>query len=65
MSSLLCLSFFFNKTSDKVRTGPAWNGEGKKGEGGGGGQGGEMTQTMYARVNKRIKKVKQTNKNIS
>jgi GTPase involved in cell partitioning and DNA repair len=26
------------------------------GEGGGGGQGGEMTQTMYAHVNKLIKK---------
>jgi hypothetical protein len=29
------------------------------GESGGGGQGGEMTQTMYAHVNKRIKKKKE------
>jgi hypothetical protein len=28
---------------------------GRGAEGGGGGQGGEMTQTMYAHVNKRIK----------
>jgi hypothetical protein len=49
------LSLFFNKTSDKGRTGPAWNGGGKEGEDGGGGQEREMTQTMYAHVNKRIK----------
>jgi hypothetical protein len=48
------LSLFFNKTSDKGRTGPAWNSRGKREESGGGGQRGEMTQTMYARVNKRI-----------
>jgi hypothetical protein len=46
------LSLFFNKTSDKGRTGPAWNGGGKGGEGERGGQGGKMTQTMYAHVNK-------------
>jgi hypothetical protein len=49
LSSLLGLSLFFNKTSDKGRTGPAWNGVG---------QGGEMTQTMHIEytlfVNKRI-----------
>jgi hypothetical protein len=45
LSSLLCFSFFFNKISDKGRTGPAWN---WAGVGGGKGQGGEMTQTMYA-----------------
>jgi hypothetical protein len=54
LSSLLGLSLFFNKTSDKGRTGPAWNGGRKEGEVGGGGQWGEMTQTMYAHVNKRI-----------
>jgi hypothetical protein len=49
------LSLFFNKTSDKGRTGPVWNGRvrgervGEKGRG-------EMTQTIYAGVNKRIKK---------
>jgi hypothetical protein len=35
---------------------------GKGGEGEGGGQGGEMAQTMYAHVNKRIKKSLQKEK---
>jgi hypothetical protein len=52
----LCL--FFNKTSDKDGTRPAWNWGEKGEEGGGGGQGEEMTQTMYVYVNKRIKKIK-------
>jgi hypothetical protein len=48
------LSLFFNKTSDKGRTGHTWN-CGGKGEGiRGGGQGREMTQTIYEHVNKRI-----------
>jgi hypothetical protein len=46
LSSLLCLYHFFNNISDNGRTGPAWGkGEGRE-------QGGEMTQTMYAHVNK-------------
>jgi hypothetical protein len=32
--------------------------ETEEGEGGGAGQGGEMTQKMYAHVNKRVKKKK-------
>jgi hypothetical protein len=51
LPSLLGLSLFFNKISDKGRTGPDWN-RGEKGEERG--QRGEMTQTMYAHVNKRI-----------
>jgi hypothetical protein len=52
---MLCLSYYylfllFNGTGEKGRTGSAWKGEGKWGEGGG--QEGEMTQTMYAHVNK-------------
>jgi hypothetical protein len=56
LSSLLCLCLFFNKIRDKGRTGPAWNGveEGRKGRGEG--QGGDMTQTMYAHLNKLTKK---------
>jgi hypothetical protein len=52
LSFLLCLCHFFNKINDKGRTGPAWNGVGR------GRQGGEMTQTMYACVNKWKKKKK-------
>jgi hypothetical protein len=52
------LSLFFNKISDKGRTGPAWNCGKKGGEGGGGRQGREMTQTMYAHVSKQIIKIK-------
>jgi hypothetical protein len=48
----LCL--FCNKTSDKDRTGPAWNRRGREERGEEGGRGGEMTQTMYAHMNKRI-----------
>jgi hypothetical protein len=46
------LSLFFNKISDKGRKGPAWNCGGKGGKGGERGQGEEMTQTMYAHMNK-------------
>jgi hypothetical protein len=46
----LCL--FFNKISDKGRMGPAWNLRREGGEGLGERQGGEMTQTIYAHVNK-------------
>jgi hypothetical protein len=49
LSFFLCLCLVFNKIRDKGTTGSAWKGGG---EGGGGGQGGEMTQTMYAHVNK-------------
>jgi hypothetical protein len=56
LSSLLCLSLFFNKISDKGRTEPAWSWGGKGREDGRGGQGTELTQTMYAHVNKWIKK---------
>jgi hypothetical protein len=38
---------------NKGRTGSAWKRQGE-GEGEGRGQGGEMTQTMYAHVSKRI-----------
>jgi hypothetical protein len=51
LSSLLGLSLFFNKTSDKGRTGPAGT-EGGRGRGWGGRQRGEMTQTMYVHANK-------------
>jgi hypothetical protein len=46
---MLCLPYYadvFNKIREKGRTGSAWK------RGGGQGQGGEMTQTMYAHVNK-------------
>jgi hypothetical protein len=51
------LSLFFNKTSDKGRTGPTWNRGGKGERVGEGGKGGEMTQIMYAHVNKKIIKI--------
>jgi hypothetical protein len=46
---MLCL--FFNKISGKGRTGSAWKRGERLGEGG---QRGEMTQKMYAHVNKKI-----------
>jgi hypothetical protein len=47
------LMSFFNKISDKGRRRSAWTwGRGR--EGGGGWRGGEMSQTMYAYVNKLI-----------
>jgi hypothetical protein len=54
LSFLLCLCLFFNKITEKGRTGPAWKGRGERGEGWGRGHRGEMTQTMYAHVNKLI-----------
>jgi hypothetical protein len=54
LSSLLGSSLFFNKTSDKSRTQPAWNWGRKVIEGGERDKGGEMTQIMYAHVNKRV-----------
>jgi hypothetical protein len=51
MSFLLLLISLFNRTGEKCRTGSAWKGGGRQGEGGGR-AGGEMTQTMYAHVNK-------------
>jgi hypothetical protein len=54
-----CLCLLFNKIRDKGRTDSAWKwGREWAGEEGGGGQGGEMTQTMYAYVNKWVKKKK-------
>jgi hypothetical protein len=55
---MLCLSYYclfllFNGTEEKHRTGSAWKGEGEWGRVGAGAEG-EMTQTMYARVNKWI-----------
>jgi hypothetical protein len=43
--SYYCLFLFFNGAGEKHRTGSAWK-EGERG------QEGEMTQTMYAYVNK-------------
>jgi small ligand-binding sensory domain FIST len=56
---MLCLpyAYVFSSTKLVIRAEqdlPGSGGEG--GEGRGGGQGGEMTQTMYAYVNKCIKK---------
>jgi hypothetical protein len=48
----LCL--FFYKTSDKGRTGLPGSKRRRVERGGEGGQRGEMTQTMYADVNKCI-----------
>jgi hypothetical protein len=50
----LIIAYFYSSTEleKKRRTGSAWKPAGRGGEGGGGGQGGEMTQTMYAHVNK-------------
>jgi hypothetical protein len=49
LSSLLCFYLLFNKISDKGRTGSAWKEGGRER---GRETGGEMTQTMYAHVNK-------------
>jgi hypothetical protein len=52
----------FNKIRDKVKIVSAWKRRGRGGERGGGvgkgedrGKGGEMTQTLYAHMNKRKK----------
>jgi hypothetical protein len=49
--SYYCLCLLFNKIGEKDRTGSAWKQEWWGGEGGSG-QGREMTQTMYAHMNK-------------
>jgi hypothetical protein len=57
---MLCLPYYacvFSSTKLVIRAeqdlpGTEW---GERGEGGGSGQSGEMTQTIYARVNKLIK----------
>jgi hypothetical protein len=51
----LCLSYYcfvFNKIGEEGRTGSAWKRGVWGGEEGGRGQLGEMTQTMYAHMNK-------------
>jgi hypothetical protein len=57
LTKMLCLSYYrscflFNKTGEEGRAGSAWKqgGWGKRERG----QGGEMAQTMYTHVNKRI-----------
>jgi hypothetical protein len=62
VAKMLCLSYycsylFFNKIGEKWKTGSDWN-QGGGGEGGCGREGGEMAQTMYAHMNKWIKKKK-------
>jgi hypothetical protein len=52
MSFLLCLCLLFNKIGEKGRTGSAWKQGWWGGKDGGGRQEGEMTQTMYAHMNK-------------
>jgi hypothetical protein len=49
--SFLLLFLLFNGTGEKHRTDSAWKGGGR-GERVGKGHEGEMTQTMYAHVNK-------------
>jgi hypothetical protein len=58
LSSLLC--YVFSSTKLEIRAEQILPGSdgGRGREGGGGGQGREMTQTMYAHVNKRIIKFK-------
>jgi hypothetical protein len=59
--SYYCLCLLFNKIGEEGRTGSAWKRRDWRGEGGskggGGGQGGEMAQTVYAHMNKLIKKL--------
>jgi hypothetical protein len=52
--SYYCLFLFFSGPGEKHITGSAWKWGEKKGKGGSREQGGEMTQTMYAHVNKWI-----------
>jgi hypothetical protein len=59
--SYYCLCLLFNEIGEKGRTGSAWKLGGVWGRGGdrvAGCYGGEMTQTMYAHVNKLILKKK-------
>jgi hypothetical protein len=53
--SYYCLCLLFNKIGEKGRTGSAWKGGGWGKREGKGGEGGEMTQTIYAHMNKLIK----------
>jgi hypothetical protein len=55
MSFLLLL---MSSLQQNYRTGSAWKRGGRRGDGVGGGQRGEMTQTLYAHMNKRIVKTK-------
>jgi hypothetical protein len=50
--SYYCLCLLFNKIGEKGRTGSAWKGGGREEKEGAGEQRGEMTQTMYAHMNK-------------
>jgi hypothetical protein len=59
LSSLLGLYLFFDKISDKGRTGPAWNwGEGGGEKGGEGGKGEKWPKQTYAYVKKWITNLK-------
>jgi hypothetical protein len=51
-----CLCLFINKIGEEGRRGSAWKARGVRGRGRGWGKGGEMAQTMYAYMNKLIKK---------
>jgi hypothetical protein len=55
--SYYCLYSLFNKIRDKGKIISAWyrggkGGRGSRGKGGSGGKWGEMTQTLYAHMNK-------------
>jgi hypothetical protein len=57
LAKMLCLSYYclfllFNRTGEKHRTGSTWKGGGRRGKRWEWGQEGEMTQTMYAHVNR-------------
>jgi hypothetical protein len=63
LAKTLCLSYYylcllFSKIGEEGRTGLAWKQGRWGGEGEGRGQWGEMTQTMYAHMNKKIKRKK-------
>jgi hypothetical protein len=55
--SYYCLCLLFNKIRDNGRTDSAWKQGGVGGDGGDGEQGEKMAQTIYAHINKWIKKV--------
>jgi hypothetical protein len=57
LSFFLCLCLLFNKIRDKGRTGSAWKRGEEEEQGGRWKQGGEITQTMYAHMNKGIIKI--------
>jgi hypothetical protein len=56
--SYYCLFLLFKKIGEKDRTGSIWKQGGWGKKGGGVVQEGEMAQTMYAYMNKWIKKIK-------